>query len=301
VDSNHGPATVARSAAQVLMAAVLYGATGLFAKWIEAGPVVLTAGRFVVAAAALAAWWGVSRAGRVPARDLGPMAVQGLCLAANGVFFFWAVQTSTVAVAVLALFTYPLITALLEPWCGHERWSGPDVVGGVLVLAGVVLLVPRFSWDEAAARGAFFGVLSALTFALRNVLWPQVRRRHRPQVQGTVEFGAGALAVGLLAAGRGEALPGATDSALIALLGVGFTALPLWLFTASLRTFSASFASLLLSLQPVVGVVLAWLVLGEALTARTLAGASAIVGAVLFASAWRWRQGAPAPRVIAPR
>lgn len=301
VSSHASAPAVVCAAAQVIAAAILFGTAGLFAKWIDAGPLTLTTGRFFVGALLLATWWRLSQAARVPLGDLGRMAVQGICLAANGAFFFWAVQTSTVAVAVLSLFTYPLMTALLEPVFGRGRLSWPDLVGGVLVLGGVVLLVPRFSWDEAAARGAALGVLSALSFALRNVLWPEVRRRHPPQVQGTVEFGAGAIAAGLLVAWRGETVPGANDVAAIVLLGVGFTALPLWLFTASLRTFSAAFASLLLSAQPIVGVFLAWLLLGETVGTRTLIGAGAIVGAVLFAGAWRWRQGVAARRVVAAR
>ena len=86
--------------------------------------------------------------------------------------FFHAMQISTVAVGILALFSYPMITILLEPLFTRNRLSARDVFSGILVLVGLVIMV----WEDLGGglsgnivQGAFWGVFSALLFSLRNL------------------------------------------------------------------------------------------------------------------------------------
>jgi drug/metabolite transporter (DMT)-like permease len=67
-------------------------------------------------------------------------------------------------------------------------------------------------------------------------------------------------------------------------LGVVCTALAHTLFIRSLRALSAHTASVVAALEPVYGIALALLLLGEVPPARTLAGAVLIVGAALYAT-----------------
>ena len=78
------------------------------------------------------------------------------------------------------------------------------------------------------------------------------------------------------------AIPSARDVVLLLVLGLACTALAHTLFIASLRTLSAHTASVVTALEPVYGI--AFLLLGETLGARTIAGAVLLVGAALWAS-----------------
>ena len=74
------------------------------------------------------------------------------------------------------------------------------------------------------------------------------------------------------------------DLLLLVILGVVFTALGQGLVVASLQQLRAQTASVIFGLEPVYGILLAWLLLGEIPAPRTLVGGVLICGAVLWAS-----------------
>jgi drug/metabolite transporter (DMT)-like permease len=81
------------------------------------------------------------------------------------------------------------------------------------------------------------------------------------------------------------ARPDAREFALLLVLGVVCTALAHTLFIRSMRVLSAHTASVVAALEPVYGIALAVVLLGEVPDVRTMLGAVLIVGAVLAASA----------------
>jgi drug/metabolite transporter (DMT)-like permease len=72
------------------------------------------------------------------------------------------------------------------------------------------------------------------------------------------------------------------DLALLVILGVVCTAIAHTLFIQGMRQIRAQTASIISSLEPVYGIVLAFVLLGEVPTSRTLAGGAVILAAVLF-------------------
>jgi drug/metabolite transporter (DMT)-like permease len=85
------------------------------------------------------------------------------------------------------------------------------------------------------------------------------------------------------------AVPDGRGVALLVVLGVACTALSHTLFIRSLRSLSAHTASVVAALEPVYGIALAFLLLGETPSARTLAGGALIVGAAFFATVRTFR------------
>jgi drug/metabolite transporter (DMT)-like permease len=79
-------------------------------------------------------------------------------------------------------------------------------------------------------------------------------------------------------------VPTLRDAALVVVLGVACTALAHTLFIASMRRLSAHTASVVSVLEPVYGIVLAAVLLGEHPDLRTLAGTVLIVAAALLAT-----------------
>ena len=69
---------------------------------------------------------------------------------------------------------------------------------------------------------------------------------------------------------------------MLLLLGVVFTALAHTLFIRSMRTIKAQQASIIISLEPVYGIVLAALLLSEIPTVRMLIGGGLILGAAIY-------------------
>jgi drug/metabolite transporter (DMT)-like permease len=83
----------------------------------------------------------------------------------------------------------------------------------------------------------------------------------------------------------------ARDWALVAVLGVFCTAAAHALFIDGLKGAGARTASILSSLEPVYGILLALMVLGEVPTLRTVAGGIIVLAAALAATARAARRG----------
>jgi drug/metabolite transporter (DMT)-like permease len=207
----------------------------------------------------------------------------GALLALHWVTFFQAIQVSTVAVGLLAYSTAPAFAALLEPpWLG-ERFSRRALGCALACLAGVALIVPNWALGAAPLRGVAWGLAAGLSFAVLSVLNRQLVRRHSAlQVAFHQDLAALVLLAPLLPA-VWQPLSVA-DVALLGVLGLACTALAHTLFIWALTAIPARTAAIASALEPVYGIALAWFLLGQPLTVRTLGGGAVIVAAVLFAT-----------------
>ena len=264
-------------------AVLLFGFAGLFGKWLDLPPVIIVLGRTIVAAAALAALRALR--GEARPRFDRRLVAAGVVLALHWVSFFAAIQVASVAIGLLGFASFPLFVLVLERVLLGRRWRGAEAATAGLVLAGLLLLVPDFSWANRDVQGLAWGLLSGLTFALLAVL----NRRFAADRPATdIAFWQNALAALVLlpvavAAGPVPEL-GAREIGLLLVLGVLCTAVAHSLFITALRTVTAHTASVIAALEPVYGIALALVLLGEMPGPRTLAGGALIVGAAVFAT-----------------
>jgi drug/metabolite transporter (DMT)-like permease len=266
---------------QIHAAALLAGATGLFGKLLTVGPEMITAGRtvfgFLALSAAVAFWRTPLRL--AASREVWPLALAGAALAAHWYCFFHSIQLSTVAVGVLSFASFPCFVALLEPLFFEERWRGSELLNVVLVVAGIFLITPSFDWRDNVTRGVRWGLLSGLAYAAFSLLSRrQVKRQAALSVAFYQQGWAAVCSVPFALSNVGRLTW--RDTALLALLGIVFTALLQGLLVASLRHLRAQTASIIIALEPVYGIGLAALLLHETPSARTLCGGALICAAV---------------------
>jgi len=265
------------------VAVALFGFAALFGKWIELSPVDIVFGRTLVAAIALAVAVRWTRA-RIawPGRAL---IVNGALLALHWIAFFAAIQLATVAIAVLGYASFPVFVLGLERALHGRRPRRAEWVAVLLVVGGLALIAPEFTWGSRRVQGLAYGIAAGLTFA-----WLAVRIRSL-----VAEVGATPLAlwqnafaalwlVPVIALTAGNSLPTTSDIALIVLLGVFCTALAHSLFIASMLRVSAHTASVVSILEPIYGIAWAALLLGEWPDARTLGGGALIILAAMLAT-----------------
>lgn len=272
-----------RSLVELNLAVLLWGGTALFAKLISLPAYQITGLRSVSAAVVLLivlvargrslrlAHWS----------DWGWMVVLGITMSAHWVTYFQAIQVSTVAVGILALHTYPVITAVVEPLVFRERLRGVDILVALVVLGGVAILVPEFSLASGTTRGVLWGVVSAMFFTVRNLVSRALIRRYSGLQQMFYQVIVCAVVLAPWILSQGEPVSGAGVWQLV-LLGVVFTALPHTLFTNSLQHLSVKTVSVISTLLPIYGAVTAALFLGERPAVRTYVGGAIILGAVFF-------------------
>ncbi|MBK8048018.1 MAG: EamA family transporter [Anaerolineales bacterium] len=286
---NIGMHPTARSARlsllEIHLAVLLAGGAGLFAKFVPVSPAVLTAGRTLFGSLTLLLFALLIKASLRPRRprDLFVMLLAGAILAAHWFTFFLSIQVSTVAIGLLAFSTFPLFVTFLEPLVFRERLHGRDIVMAIVVVAGLMLVTPSFDVTNTLTQGLLWGVLSAFTFAVLALLNRAYVRAYPPVTVSFYQQAFAFVCMAPFALQWDGALTG-QDWLMLVILGIVFTALGQGLIVASLRHLRAQTASVIFGLEPVYGILLAWLLLGEVPALRTLLGGAIILGAVLWAS-----------------
>ena len=267
---------------QIHTAALLAGFTGLFAKFLEVSPAVITAGRTVFGSLALlVATKLMGSSLRVSTRrDMLILVLSGAVLAAHWLTFFRSIQISTVAVGLLAFSTFPLFVTFLEPLLFRERFRIFDVFTASIVVVGLVLITPTFDLGNHITQGVLWGVISGFAYALLSLLSRSCVRTSSALSITFYQQAFAAIFVFPSALGSRGALSART-LLLLLVLGVIFTALAQALFVSSLRHIRAQMASVVIGLEPVYGILFAFALLGEMPSLRTLFGGVLICGAVL--------------------
>lgn len=194
--------------------------------------------------------------------------------------YFHAMQTSSVAIGIVSMFTFPVITVFLEPLFTKARIQAYDLAMGFLVLLGVFLMVPSFDLSNNITEGVMFGLVSALAVALRNLLVTRYLSAYSPLTlmayHGFISF----LVLIPLASVAISEIQTKDWLLLIALASI-FTAIPHTQITHGLQNWPAKKVSMIISLQVVYASVFAFILLSESLSWQSLLGGSFILVAAL--------------------
>lgn len=268
-----------RSLAEIHAAVLLFGIAGLFGKWIALPPVIIVLGRVFFATITLVFILGLKRSKfSLPGRYNYPILLSlGILLAVHWISFFTSIQISTVAVGLLSYSSFPVFTAFFEPLFFRERLERINIFFALLCVAGVYLIIPSFSLSNAIFRGVLWGLLSGLSFAILTLFNRKLSQKHSALV---IAFYQDAFATVFLLPFFFFLSPAleVKNLILLILLGVFCTAFSHSLFIGGMRFVKAQTASVISSLEPVYGIILASILLGEVPSMRTIWGGVLILG-----------------------
>lgn len=216
-------------------------------------------------------------------KDYLPFFISGLFMAAHWITYFYALKLANVALGVLSLYTFPIIITLLEPLFLKVKFNPIYILFGVMVLTGLYILTPEFTLESSQVRGVLFGVFSAFCYAIRILILKQQVANY----DGSMLMFYQTLIITILlfptlffmdVSGLESQFP------FLLLLAFITTAVGHSLMLHSLKFFSASTASIISSLQPIFGIILAFLFLQEIPTWNTFWGGSLILLTVVIES-----------------
>lgn len=265
------------------VAVVLLGITALFSKLIPLSALDITFGRSVVACGCLFCLLKLTgKSLRLNSyKDLGIGILLGMIMALHWVTYFAAMQYSSIAVGMIALFTFPVITVFLEPFFEKTRLVWQDVLSALVVFFGIFLIVPDLSLGNDTTLGILVGIFSALLYSLRNL----IHRTYFSHYSGAHAMTLQTFVIVLcLLFFTSEQLYQISPDTLVSLfiLGSLCTALPHAMVASSLKHLRAKTFSLIACAQPLYGVLFAWLAIGENPTLKTLAGGALVISAALY-------------------
>ena len=226
---------------------------------------------------------------------LGFALMGGVGYVGQSLSFFTALTMADAGLVALLLYLYPAIVAVLSAIFLRERLTLYRIAAVMLSLVGTALTVgPQL---EARPLGVVLGISAAVIYSVYIMAGTTLVREQPPIASSAVIMSAAAVVFGVLALADGLALP---DGWLgwFGIVGVAIvaTVVAVTTFLMGIKLIGPTRASVLSTIEPVVTVVLAAIVLGESIGPMTAVGGALILaGAMMLAGARRPR----VPRVVA--
>ncbi|WP_038263326.1 DMT family transporter [Zhouia amylolytica] len=220
---------------------------------------------------------------KISGLDFKMVLICGVFFGIHWVTYFYALKLSTVAIGMLSIYTYPVITSFLEPVILKTGFQKSHLGLAVLVLTGVYFLVPEVSFKNDHFIAVVVGIISALFYAIRNILMkPKVAR-----YDGSVLMFYQLLVIVVMLSPLllfSDFLQVKTQLLPIAFLALITTTVGHTLLLMSFKHFSATTASIMSSVQPIYGILLGMLFLNEIPELHTIIGGLLILSAVFIES-----------------
>ena len=269
----------------LLLSTIFISTSGVLGKYIDLSPEVIILCRAIFAGIFIYIFCRIKKINLKIAtkKDRHSFAVSGFFMAAHWVTYFYALKLSNVAIGMLSMFTFPVITALLEPFFTKEKLNLSHVFLAFLVLIGVYMLVPEFSTENDQLKGILFGIFSALCYSLRNL----TLKKHVKDYNGSMLMLHQMIIVSVLLfpvlffsdfSNLESQLP------LLLLVALLTTAIGHTMLVNSLQHFSVSTASIISSIQPIFGIIIAYIFVNEIPSFNTYIGGSLILLTVVIES-----------------
>jgi len=272
--------------AALLAGAAAIGASALFVKVSETGPVATAFWRVALALPFLWAWSVIGSrgghvAGFVAERRL--IVAAGLFFAGDLAVWHWSIMLTSVANATLLANLAPIFVALAVWLLYGKRPTALFLAGLAAALAGVaVLLGGDFRAGGGAVLGDILGVVTAMFYGAYQLTVTRARSRASTSVIMAWSGLVTAVVLLPLALGSGEQLFPHSAAGWAKLVGLALISQVAGqsLIAYAMAHLPATFSSVGLLAQPVIAAALAWVLLGETLGWIEIAGAIVVLAGI---------------------
>jgi drug/metabolite transporter (DMT)-like permease len=249
----------------------------------------LLAVRFLLAAtlfwALVLAGGAVHEVRTLGGRDVGiGLALGGCGYTIQAGCYFAALERIDASLLSLLLYTFPAMVAAAAIALRRERIEGRRLAALGLASGGLVLVLAGADAGALDALGAGLGLGAAVVYSTYILASEGIAGRMRPGVLSALVCTGAAAPLTVGAALLGELRPGELTVAgwgWLACLAVVSTVAAVGLFFEGLRRVGPTSASILATVEPVLTVLLAFLVFGETLGAVQIVGGGLVLAAVL--------------------
>ncbi|MES2734333.1 MAG: DMT family transporter [Bacteroidota bacterium] len=246
---------------------LIWGFTAILGLVITIPPVELVFFRTFIAGLGLGAMLFLrGQDFRLPTPEMGKLLATGLLIAAHWILFFGAARVANASVCLAGMATSSLWTSILEPLMAGKRIRLLEIGIGLVVLVGLYTI---FHFEFNHALGVIMAVGSAMLAALFSVLNSRFSRRHHAFVITFYEMVGAFLgtavflpfyAIWVAKGGQLHLNPTGKDWLCIAVLGLVCTVYAYSAAVKLLQNFSVFAMNLTINLEPVYGIILAFLI-----------------------------------------
>lgn len=249
------------------IAVFLAGFTGILGALIVLNEGLLVWYRIMITVVTLLVWLGwKKKITKISPASVWKLLGIGTIIALHWVCFYGSIKMANVSIGLICFASVGLFTALLEPLIMRKKFSWTELGLGMISLLGIYLI---FHFDTRYRAGILTGIAAALLAALFSVLNKKHVKIAAPQTMMLYELSGGLLLLTLLMPLYLHFFP--TDYIFPSLADWGWLLVLSWLCTVlamdlmlqSLQKVSAFTQNLSFNLEPVYGILLAFILFKE--------------------------------------
>ncbi len=230
---------------------------------------------------------------RITRRLFFTLSFAGVVIALHWITFFAAIKASNVSITLAMLSTGAFFTSILEPIIYKRKLIWYEVLFGILVITGLYII---FNVETEYAAGIVYALCSAFLASVFAIINGKMVQQHNPSMISFYELvsGVGVITIYLF----GITIFGAENEG----FAISFFQVSVsdWMYLLLLASFCTAYAfigsvhvmkylspytvMLTVNLEPVYGIVLAFLIFGEQekMSPQFYYGACIILGTVLL-------------------
>jgi drug/metabolite transporter (DMT)-like permease len=264
----------------------IWGFTSILGKLIQVHAVYLVWYRVLIALVALFLYFKFSRVEfKVSRSTFLKLFFTGALVGGHWILFFQSIKSSTVSVALVCLSSLTLFTAVFEPLLSKKKISKLEILAGAFIITGILLI---FKFETQYTLGIVLGLLCAAFASLFAIInSKQVKQREAPVIAFYELLGALFwISLYLLFTGGFNSdmklIP--SDIGYLLILGTICTSLAYVAGVSVMKELSAFRVALITNLEPVYGIIMAFVFFGDLdkMTAGFWAGAIVILSTIFL-------------------
>lgn len=280
------PAGISKNLLILHFTVFIWGFTGILGKLISISAVHLVWYRVLIASVSLLLYFKLKKSSfKIPRKAMIQLVLTGGIVGLHWILFFGSIKLSTVSVALVCFSSITLFTAILEPVINRKRISKMEIVAGILIITGIILI---FHFESHYTKGIIMGLAGAACASLFSIINSRQVKKIEPTVITLYELG-GALfwiSIYLLFTGGFDKtmVPTPADTGYLLILGTICTSVAYVAGVAVMKEFSAFKVALITNLEPVYGIILAFILFNDLsrLTPGFWAGAGIILSTIFL-------------------
>ncbi len=273
----------------------VWGFTGVLGALISIDAVQMVWYRVLIASLSLFAYFIWSKTDiKVSRKEFMQFFFTGSIVAIHWIFFFHAIKVANVSVSLICLSSVTLFIAILEPIVKKQNVSKGDIFIGLVIIIGIYLI---FKFESKYTTGIIFGLLSALAASIFSTINSTLVQNTNPSIIGFYELSGAFFWITVYRLFDTSLVHETFNLSLsdwfyLMILGTICTALAYVAGVGVMRTLSAFRVALVTNLEPVYGIILAFLFFGnkEQMTGGFYLGSLLILGAVFLYPIYKKRK-----------
>jgi drug/metabolite transporter (DMT)-like permease len=253
---------------QLHIAVFLAGFTGILGRLISMNEGMIVWYRLLFTAVTMWVLFGSQKKiHRIPGRDILKIGAVGFIAAMHWITFYGSIKYANVSVALVCFSAISFFTALFEPLILHKKMNWTEMLLGLLTITGIYII---FHFDSQYKTGIIIGLISAILAALFPIYNRQfLKQGINVETMLTWQQTGGLITLSILLPFYLQRFPvenffPAMEDLLWLLVLAWFCSVIAFRFSShALKRLSAFTVNLTFNLEPVYGILLAFIVYKE--------------------------------------